>query len=29
VQAELSAGGRLDALFCDVFHFLDGKICRL
>jgi uncharacterized protein len=29
VQAELRAGGRLDALFCDVFHFRDGKICRL
>jgi uncharacterized protein len=29
VQAELGAGGRLDALFCDVFHFRDGQICRL
>jgi uncharacterized protein len=29
VQAALRAGGRLDALFCDVFHFRDGKICRL
>jgi uncharacterized protein YceH (UPF0502 family) len=29
VQAALKAGGRIDALFCDVFHFRDGKICRL
>ena len=29
VQAELRAGGRLDALFCDVFHFRDDNICRL
>jgi ketosteroid isomerase-like protein len=29
VQAELKAGGRIDALFCDVFHFRDDKICRL
>jgi uncharacterized protein len=29
VQAALKAGGRLDALFCDVFHFRDDKICRL
>jgi uncharacterized protein len=29
VQAELKAGGRIDALFCDVFQFRDDKICRL
>ena len=29
VQAALRGGGRLDALFCDVFHFRDDKICRL
>jgi uncharacterized protein len=29
VQAALEAGGRIDALFCDVFHFRDDKICRL
>jgi uncharacterized protein len=29
VQAALKAGGRIDALFCDVFHFRDDKICRL
>jgi len=29
VQAELKAGGRIDALFCDVFHFRDDKICQL
>ncbi len=29
VQAALLAGGRIDALFCDVFHFRDDKICRL
>jgi ketosteroid isomerase-like protein len=29
VQAELRAGGRIDALFCDVFHFRGDKICRL
>ena len=29
VQAGLAAGGRIDALFCDVFHFRDDKICRL
>jgi ketosteroid isomerase-like protein len=29
VQAALKAGGRLDALFCDVFHFREDKICRL
>ena len=29
VQVALKAGGRIDALFCDVFHFRDDKICRL
>jgi uncharacterized protein len=29
VQAPLKVGGRIDALFCDVFQFRDDKICRL
>jgi ketosteroid isomerase-like protein len=29
VQAALVGGGRIDALFCDGFHFRDDKICRL
>jgi ketosteroid isomerase-like protein len=29
VQTALKAGGRIDALFCDVFHFRGDKICRL
>jgi uncharacterized protein len=29
VQAALRDGGRIDALFCDVFHFRDERICRL
>ena len=29
VQAPLKAGGRIDALFCDVFHFRGDRICRL
>jgi ketosteroid isomerase-like protein len=29
VQAALRDGGRLDALFCDVFHFRDDRICGL
>jgi uncharacterized protein len=29
VQASLKAGGRIDALFCDVFHFRGDRICRL
>ena len=29
VRAALAAGGRLDALFCDVFHFHEDKVCRL
>ena len=29
VQTDLRGGGRVDALFCDVFHFRDDKICKL
>jgi ketosteroid isomerase-like protein len=29
VRAALKDGGRIDALFCDVFHFRDDRICRL
>jgi len=29
VRAALARGGSIDALFCDVFHFRDDKICRL
>jgi uncharacterized protein len=29
VQTALRDGGRIDALFCDVFQFRDDKICRL
>ena len=29
VKAALTAGGQIDALFCDVFHFRGDKICRL
>jgi ketosteroid isomerase-like protein len=29
VQAALKSGGRIDALFCDVFHFRGDKVCRL
>jgi uncharacterized protein len=29
VQAAIRDGGRLDALFCDMFHFRGDKICRL
>jgi uncharacterized protein len=29
VQADLATGGRVDALFCDVFHFRGDLICRL
>jgi uncharacterized protein len=29
VRTALRAGGEIDALFCDVFHFRDEKICRL
>ena len=29
VQAALQAGGRIDALFCDVFHFRGDKVCGL
>jgi hypothetical protein len=29
VTAKLKPGGMLDAVFCDVFHFYNGKICKL
>jgi uncharacterized protein len=29
VQAPLKVGGRIDALFCDVFEFRGDRICRL
>ena len=29
VQTALRDGGRIDALFCDVFHFRGDRICRL
>ena len=29
VQADLADGGRIDAVFCDVFHFRGDRICRL
>ena len=29
VQGKMKNGGILDALFCDVFHFRDGKIKQL
>lgn len=29
VTANLKGGSRLDAVFCDVFHFRDGKISKL
>ena len=29
VRAAMRDGGQIDALFCDVFHFRDDKICRL
>jgi ketosteroid isomerase-like protein len=29
VRAARADGGRIDALFCDVFHFRGEKICRL
>ena len=29
VQTDVRGGGRVDTLFCDVFHFRDDKICRL
>jgi ketosteroid isomerase-like protein len=29
VQADVAAGGRVDALFCDVFHFRGDKIRHL
>ncbi|MCB8999403.1 MAG: nuclear transport factor 2 family protein [Bacteroidales bacterium] len=29
VKAKLKDGGKLDAFFCDVFHFTNGKIYKL
>lgn len=29
VKARLKSGEPFDAVFCDVFHFRDGKICQL
>ena len=29
VQVAMKDGSRIDALFCDVFHFRDDRICRL
>jgi ketosteroid isomerase-like protein len=29
VKAKMKDGSLLDALFCDVLHFRDGKICKL
>jgi hypothetical protein len=29
VQTALREGGRIDALFCDIFHFRGDRICRL
>jgi ketosteroid isomerase-like protein len=29
VQAAMADGGRIDALWCDVFHFRGDEICRL
>lgn len=29
VKANLKNGGMIDAVFCDVFHFTDGKINKL
>lgn len=29
VKAKMKDGNKLDAVFCDVFHFTDGKISRL
>jgi uncharacterized protein len=29
VQSKMKDGGRLDAVFCDVFHFREGKIKQL
>jgi len=29
VQAKLKGGNKIDAVFCDVFHFRDGKISKL
>lgn len=29
VKAKMKDGGKLDAVFCDVFHFKNGKISKL
>jgi ketosteroid isomerase-like protein len=29
VKAKMKDGSNLDAVFCDVFHFTDGKISKL
>ena len=29
VKAKMKDGSELDAVFCDVFHFTDGKISKL
>jgi ketosteroid isomerase-like protein len=29
VQGKIKSGGRLDAVFCDVFHMENGKIKQL
>lgn len=29
VKAKMKDGSKLDAVFCDVFHFTDGKISKL
>lgn len=29
VKAKMKGGSLLDAVFCDMFHFRDGKICKL
>jgi ketosteroid isomerase-like protein len=29
VEAKMKDGSKLDAVFCDVFYFTNGKICKL
>lgn len=29
VKAKMKGGNKIDAVFCDVFHFTDGKISKL
>lgn len=29
VKARLKGGNKIDAVFCDVFHFRENKICKL